>query len=108
MSLLDLSIVMDNLISNSKKASADSILLSFNSEGRTVILDFSDNGDGLDEKLYSAESLFYEGVTTRDGGSGIGLHTVKYTMENELNGTISFVGNGQHGMKGATFRLVFN
>lgn len=59
-------------------------------------------------KNYIVPNRFYEGVTTRDGGSGIGLHTVKYTMENELNGTISFVGNGQHGMKGATFRLVFN
>ena len=108
MSLLDLAIVMDNLISNSSKNEASTILLTFKTNSRQVILDFSDDGSGVDKRVFTNKTLFEEGVTNRHGGSGIGLHTIKYTMENKVNGKIEFVDNGLHGMKGATFRLFFN
>lgn len=107
MSLLELAIVMDNLISNSKKARANNVLLTFDEEGRKITMDFSDDGDGVDKDLFTKDTIFEEGVTNRHGGSGIGLHTIKYTMEEKLNGAIEFVDNGLHQMKGATFRLVF-
>ena len=107
MSLLDLSIVLDNLISNSKKAGAYNILLTFKMESNKVILDFSDDGVGVDKSVFTSETIFEEGVTNRRGGSGIGLHTVKYTMENKLHGQVCYLNNGLYGMKGATFRLFF-
>lgn len=107
MSLLDLSIVLDNLISNSKKAGAYNILLTFKTESNKVILDFSDDGVGVDKSVFTSETIFEEGVTNRRGGSGIGLHTVKYTMENKLHGQVCYLNNGLYGMKGATFRLFF-
>lgn len=108
LSLLDIAIVLDNLISNSKKNRARNVGVFFSMEGESLVLDFSDDGDGVDLEIYTPETIFKEGVTNRRGGSGIGLSTIRYTMESKLNGSVSFVGNQLHGMKGATFRLVFN
>ena len=106
-SLLDVAIVLDNLISNSKKNGAKSIGLFFSKEGNSLLLDFSDDGDGVDLNLFTPDSIFDEGITNKAGGSGIGLSTIRFTMETRLNGSVSFVGNNCHGMKGATFRLFF-
>ena len=106
-SVLDLSIILDNLISNSKKANAKELRLDFSRRGRTYIVDFTDNGDGVDMSLFTPQSIFEEGITNRRGGSGIGLSTIKDRMRKELNGDIVFLGNGLHFSTGATFRLTF-
>ena len=106
-SVLDLSIILDNLISNSKKANAKELRLDFSRRGRTYIVDFTDNGDGVDLSLFTPQSIFEEGITNRRGGSGIGLSTIKDRMRKELNGDIIFLGNGLHFSTGATFRLTF-
>ena len=105
--ILDLSVVLDNLVSNSKKASATEVIVDFSNEGRKVIMTFSDNGVGVDLNQYSAESIFEPGVTNRRGGSGIGLHTIRHYMQTSLNGDIQFSGNGLEYDKGATFKLIF-
>ncbi len=107
-SVLDLSIVLDNLISNSKKAGATELHLDFFRQGRTYVVDFSDNGVGVDLTMFTPESIFEEGVTNRRGGSGIGLSTIRDRMRESLNGDIVFLGNGRHFEKGATFRLTFD
>lgn len=106
-SILDLSIILDNLISNSKKANATELRLDYSRNGRTFIVDFSDNGDGVDTTIFTPETIFEEGITNRRGGSGIGLSTIKDRMQKELNGDIIFLGNGVHFDTGATFRLYF-
>lgn len=106
-SVLDLSIILDNLVSNSQKAGANELRLDFSREGRTYIVDFTDNGDGVDLNQFTPQSIFEEGVTNRRGGSGIGLSTIKDRMKKELNGDITFIGNGLHFATGATFRLTF-
>ncbi len=105
--VLDLSIVLDNLVSNSEKADASEFRIDFARDGRTYIVDFTDNGVGVDLEHFTPDSIFEEGVTNRRGGSGIGLSTIKERMKNELNGDIRFVGNGLHFETGATFRLFF-
>lgn len=105
--VLDLSIVLDNLVSNSEKADATEFRIDFYREGRIYIVDFTDNGVGVDLDHYTADSIFEEGVTNRRGGSGIGLSTIKERMKNELNGDIQFLGNGLHFETGASFRLFF-
>ena len=106
-SVLDLSIILDNLVSNSKKAQATKLRLDFSRKGRTYVVDFTDNGVGVDLNLFTPQSIFEEGITNRRGGSGIGLSTIKDRMEKELNGDIEFLGNGLHFATGATFRLSF-
>ncbi len=108
LSLLDIGIVLDNLISNSIKAGAGKILLTISNDRNAIVVDFSDDGSGVDLEEFTSESIFEEGVTNRRGGSGIGLHTVKYTMEERLHGFIEYVGNGLYNLKGATFRIIFN
>lgn len=108
LSLLDIGIVLDNLISNSIKAEAKNILLTIKNNDDVISVDFSDDGTGVNLEEFTSDSIFEEGVTNRRGGSGIGLHTIKYTMEERLHGAIEYVGNGLHNLKGATFRLTFN
>ena len=107
-SILDLSLILDNLISNSKKANATELYISFSRKGRTYVVDFTDNGDGVDLSLFTAENMFEEGITNRRGGSGIGLSTIRDRLKKELNGNIEFIGNGLHFPTGATFRLTFD
>lgn len=106
-SILDLSIILDNLKSNSEKAGATELRLDFSRKGRTYIVDFSDNGVGVDLNEFTPENIFEEGVTNRRGGSGIGLSTIKERMRENLNGDIAFLGNGLYFNTGATFRLTF-
>ena len=107
-SLLDLSVVLDNLISNSAKADANQLHVTFRNDNNRIIIDFSDNGTGVDLEEYNPEDLFEEGVTNRSGGSGIGLSTIKRTMKKQLKGDVKFLGNGVYNLKGATFELIFN
>ena len=105
--VLDLSIVLENLISNSEKANATKFRIDFSRNGRTYLVDFTDNGVGVDMNQFTPENIFEEGITNRRGGSGIGLSTIKDRMINELNGDIQFIGNGLYFETGATFRLFF-
>jgi signal transduction histidine kinase len=106
-SVLDLTLVFDNLISNSIKAQCDKIKLEIYKQDGRLIIDFSDNGDGLEAGLMkNTDYIFKQGITTTKDGSGIGLYTVKNRMENSLHGSVEFIGNSI-GLKGATFRLIF-
>ncbi len=106
-SVMDFSVVLQNLVSNSRKAKATKIYIRFHKDGRKVIMDFMDNGKGVDLNIHTHESIFEVGVTDRDGGSGIGLSTIKKEMVKDLNGDITFIGNNINGYKGACFRLTF-
>ena len=105
--LLELSVVLDNLVSNAVKAGAKTLCVIFHStNGRAIHIDFADDGCGVDLALFTPETIFEEGVTNRRGGSGIGLSTIKEQMKKSLNGDIEFLGNGLHSPTGATFRLI--
>ncbi|ANQ50551.1 ATP-binding protein [Flammeovirga sp. MY04] len=107
LSLLDLSIILDNLISNSHKANAKEILIEFKEESSNLIVLFHDSGDGLDiNRFVNPKSIFELGVKSDVEGSGIGLYSVKKKIE-EMYGKVSFVGNGIL-LKGATFKLEFS
>ena len=104
-SVLDIAVVLDNLISNSQKAKATQVVIEANkTPDKKLQLIVSDDGDGLDSVFENVEdSIFELGVTTTDG-SGIGLHTVKTVVEG-WQGSIKFVGNGIR-LKGASFELI--
>lgn len=107
LSILDLSIVLDNLVSNSYKASADAILVeAFELENKLEVL-FHDNGNGIcSEFLRNTDAMFELGAKSDVEGSGIGLFSARKKMI-EMYGNLEFVGNGVK-LKGATFKLVFN
>lgn len=105
-SLLDLSIVLDNLISNSEKKGADKIRFDFNISNNQLEILISDNGVGLSNEFNGNSGIIFElGITDTDG-SGIGLHTVKSVLKDNY-ATIKFAGNGAV-LKGASFLITFN
>ncbi len=105
LSLLDVSIIIDNLISNSVKAGANKIVIDMLNSGKCFLLDFHDDGNGVPEELASSNgALFSLGTTTTDG-SGIGLYTIKNRMK-KLYGEVQFLGNDKK-LRGASFRLIF-
>ena len=107
-SLLEISVILDDLISNSEKATAKKIRLELSnpSKDKLKIL-FSDDGIGVPEQFLKVKTKIFElGVTTTVGGSGIGLNSVKTGMKS-MKGDIEFLGNGLS-LKGACFEITFN
>ncbi|WP_338645033.1 ATP-binding protein [Flavobacterium sp. KS-LB2] len=111
-SVLNLSIVLDNLISNSIKWDAKNILIEFNNiNDKQLELIFSDDGDGLSNKFLNNQNRIFE-LSVRDtpttgmGGSGIGLFYTKNLL-NDMNCDIEFLGNNLK-LAGASFKLIFN
>ena len=105
-SLLDVSVLLDNLISNAKKESAKEIQINIFQESNKYIIDFSDSGNGVADPTLLGDKMFELGVTTRHGGSGIGLASVKKIVS-DMKGRVSFLGNKIY-LKGATFRIEFD
>lgn len=108
-SVLDMSLVLDDLISNSEKANASLIELEISNPSDSILkILFSDNGDGVpnqflkDEK--SKEKIFDLGVTTTNGGSGIGMNSIREGLKS-MNGAIKFLGNNIK-QKGACFEII--
>lgn len=105
-STLDISVILDNMISNSVKASASVVAISaqINDMGKLEVV-ISDNGEGLPKRfLDNPEKVFELGVTSTDG-SGLGLYTVRDILK-EMGSTIRFIGNNVR-MKGASFLITF-
>lgn len=102
--ILELSMMFDNLISNSEKANATIIQIELkNNKAKNLIIQFSDNGKGLDKNFKDNPTRIFDlGITTTDG-SGIGLNHVEDALK-KINGKIEFLGNGVH-LKGACFQI---
>ncbi|MBW2962941.1 sensor histidine kinase [Mesonia aestuariivivens] len=111
-SVLNLSIILDNLISNSIKWGAENILIEFNNKSdKQLEMIFSDDGDGLSNKFLDKHKRIFE-LSVRDipsngmNGSGIGLFYTKNLL-NDMNSEIDFIGNNLK-LSGASFKLIFN
>ncbi|CAA0237616.1 Histidine kinase [Tenacibaculum maritimum] len=111
-SVLNLSIILDNLISNSIKWGAENILIEFNNTSdKQLEFVFSDDGDGLSDKFLDKHERIFE-LSVRDipsngmNGSGIGLFYTKNLL-NDMNSEIDFMGNNLK-LSGASFKLIFN
>lgn len=106
-SILDISIILENLISNSRKAGANEMIISFSINSEQLLrIDISDNGKGLShEYQQNPESIFKLGITNKNGGSGIGLHTLRELIIENLHGNIQYSGKGIEN-NGATFTII--
>ena len=112
-SVLNLGIVIDNLISNAVKWGATSMKYEFHcldGSGEMEML-VSDNGSGLAKELMDHSGKIFElGVKATPPndtfpGSGIGLYHAKDLLK-KMNADISFVGNDSK-LGGAVFKVVF-
>lgn len=106
-SVLEIALVLDDLISNSEKAGAKSFQLDINNiDDNSLRVVVTDDGQGIDDKfLDNPEKIFELGVTTTNG-SGIGLNSVRTALKS-MKASISFLGNGKY-LSGAAFEIIFN
>ncbi|MFD2016457.1 ATP-binding protein [Vibrio olivae] len=85
---IELGMVLDNIVSNSKKARASWINFEINREGNSVLnIVATDNGKGLDKSILEKERVFEKGITTTRG-SGLGLFHCKKQIE-KMGGEIT-------------------
>jgi light-regulated signal transduction histidine kinase (bacteriophytochrome) len=103
---IEFDIIMDNLVSNSRKANANKILVEFEINENKLEVYYYDDGDGMPENLVNnSKSIFELGVReSKAKGSGIGMYDIKKRVDN-LKGTINFLGNNLK-LKGASFKIV--
>lgn len=86
---IDVSVVIDNIIANSRKKSSRATEISFqiiHPSKNTIHILVTDNGRGFDEKIDDLNRIFDKGFTTTDG-SGLGLFHVRHVL-GEMSGTI--------------------
>jgi len=69
----ELTYVIDNFISNSKKAHATKMLFKLYEQEDNAIIEIVDNGNGLNPKIDKIEDIFNRTVSTTRGGAGLGL-----------------------------------
>jgi len=103
---IEIDIILDNLVSNSRKANSKKVIVEFKLNGKKLEIYYYDNGDGVPENLVNnSKSIFELGVReSKAKGSGIGMYDVKKRVDN-LKGTIDFIGNNIK-LKGASFRII--
>ena len=88
-----------NAVSQSKEP-ARTIRLTTYASDDLLVLTVSDNGPGVQH--FSTDDIWLPGVTSRPGGSGLGLTIVKDTAI-DLGGTVNAIANGPIG--GAAFEI---
>ncbi len=77
---LEFSLILDNIISNSEKANANNLIISFEKDENDLLIRFADDGVGLRDRGIDPEKLFERGYSNT-GGTGIGLPTVRKYIE---------------------------
>ena len=83
---LILTIIIDNLLNNSKKANAKNVNIVFRHDDN-LIIEYFDNGIGLDKSIINPSDIFEIGITTTSG-SGLGLHHIKESLQRMNKSTI--------------------
>jgi signal transduction histidine kinase len=101
---IDVSVVIDNLIANSRRRQFKATHISFDithPEKGVIHILVSDNGKGFDKNIDSIDRIFEKGFTTTDG-SGLGLYHVRHVL-GEMKGTIHAL--QQADQQGASFLI---
>ncbi len=97
-SRIELSILIDNIISNANKAEARKLTVKISKVStNTLQISFIDDGKGLSKELPNVDSIFEMGITTTHG-SGFGLYHAKQIV-NGMGGKISAIPMKTKGME---------
>ena len=101
---LEISIIFENLVDNSRKARASWIRIKYEKQRDELHMFISDDGGGIPDA--KVKHIFDRGYTTTNG-SGLGLFYVKKLI-GQNNGEINFIGNNlPEKEKGACFEVIF-
>lgn len=80
----EMSMAIENIISNSKKAKASKIIVSSYEINGKKYLKFKDDGKGVDTRISDHNDIFELGMTTT-GGYGIGCYFIKKVLDKISN-----------------------
>lgn len=95
---IEIIIIIDNLLSNSRKHDARKVDFIFHKISRNELeIRIKDDGRGLSRKIKKSTEIFEKGFTTTTG-SGLGLFHVKQLL-NDLKGSISVNPNTKKGIE---------
>jgi signal transduction histidine kinase len=97
---LEITVLFDNLFSNSKKANSKNIFIKWIKTKSELILYFKDDGGGIPDEI--KDKIFDFGFT-KTNGSGIGLYQSKGTLK-KLGAYISINNDFE---KGVEFIITF-
>ena len=104
-SKLDLALILDNFIDNSKKWNAENIWITTKFENNQCIVNVCDDGDGLSDKFKDNPSdIFKFRQTAKEGGTGLGLYLVKESLQ-RMQAEISVEESLNN--KGINFKIIF-
>ncbi|MBP5442920.1 MAG: sensor histidine kinase [Treponema sp.] len=96
----DIGVILDNIESNSRKAQAKNLYINIREDSKFYILEFVDDGTGLDKKkIADVDSLFEFGKGFTENGSGVGLYHIKNIVEQDLRGYVAIDENYAKGFK---------
>jgi signal transduction histidine kinase len=99
---IDISVVVDNLIANARKARATRVTFAITHPTKdSIYVRVADNGRGFSDQIDDLSRIFEKGFTKTDG-SGLGLYHVRQVL-GEMNGTIET--QKTEGQRGATFLI---
>ncbi len=87
---IKINIIIDNLLSNSKKEEIDAknvIINFYKEETHILIMEYIDDGKGLDKSIVDIDSIFDIAVSTTKG-SGLGMYHTKELLS-DMKSTIS-------------------
>ncbi len=84
-----IAVIIDNIVSNSIKNNASILNILLDKEANVYIMDFKDNGDGLNRAVDDVNELFEFGKGYTSSGTGVGLFHVKDIVEEEMRGTVT-------------------
>ena len=95
---LEITVLLDNLFLNSRKADATKIQLEWTKENNNLVLNFTDNGNGIPDDVIN--KIFDFKFSTTDG-SGIGLYHTRKILK-KYKGIIEAI---EHIADGAQFKI---
>ena len=84
---LELSLEIDNLVSNSVKANAKNFHIDCRAFEDKLLLEIYDDGRGLPHTINNAQDVFEKGFTTSNG-SGLGLYNVSLYVKKTMKGSV--------------------
>ncbi|WP_026476496.1 sensor histidine kinase [Alkaliphilus transvaalensis] len=83
---IEITIIIDNLINNARKASGRNITITLIEKDSKLQIRFRDDGKGLNKQIENKNEIFEKGYTTTQG-SGLGLYHVAQIIK-DLKGTV--------------------
>lgn len=84
---IEIILMMDNIVSNSKKAKAKAIELKTIKKGNSIFINIQDDGKGLNPE--ADKTLIFEKGKSYTNGSGLGLYQVKNAIK-KLGGNVEY------------------